>query len=261
MQSWKLVARRGLLLCIAGVSLVSAGSGIGGYQTLNENARTYTFVAWPVGKSEPIRFKSSLYQKGSASYVRIDEGELFPEKDETPVRRTGDFDSLKVIDLSVAHQVSTPQGPAYVRDTLWYPAHVVGRQWVFLKVTGPVTLYTLKPGRGAYRGMDTGAGLEPYGEDAVRSKIMTNPQAARLLHQERAGHSVALGMGLAGLGLVATGTVTNLVADKAPGNPLVIVGLGLAAFSWIPHLMVADRLDAAIKAYNEGAVGSGSQGL
>jgi hypothetical protein len=65
---------------------------------------------------------------------------------------------------------------------------------------------------------------------------------------------VAWSMGLGGLGLAAVGTATNMVSDGNGGNPLVYAGLGIAVFSWVPHLMVADKFEAAIKAYNEDSV-------
>jgi hypothetical protein len=251
MNGLKSVVRFGVLALLSCFSLLSADTGISGYQTLSEKQTQYSFKAWPVGASAPIHFKSALYLKESASYVRIDEGNLFPKQDESPVRRVTDFDSLKIFAVSQARAVTTPQGPSYVRDTLWYPAHVVGKVWVFLKVPGRVALYTLRPGRGAYRGMDTGAGVMAYSEKALRAKIVQSPRAAKLLREEKIGHTVAWSMGLGGLGLAAIGTATNLVSDGNGGNPFVFAGLGIAVFSWIPHLMVADRFEAAIKAYNQ----------
>jgi hypothetical protein len=243
---------------IIGLTAILAGSGVGAmglssYQASSVARQQYFFVGWPKGVPAPIRFKSALYTQDGMSFVRIDEGNLFPKKDDTPVRTTADFDSLKVFSLTPLHSVPTAEGRAYVRDTLWSPAFVIGKLWVFPKVSGPVSLYTLQPRHGAYRGMDTGAGLTGYSEAAVRRKISGNPRAARLLRQQKIGHTVAWGMGIGGLGLVAVGAVTTVVSEDGPGSPIMWAGLGIAAFAWIPHLMVEDRYEAAVKAYYEDA--------
>ena len=239
------------LVLAASVTLAGAANGISSYQDLPNPSRHYVFVAWPKGKGEPIRFKSALYTKNSVSEVRIDEGELFPALDETPVRRTTDFDSVKIYSLAPVRSVSTPQGLAYFRDTVWNPASVVGNLWVFKKIEGQVSLYTLEPGRGAYRGLDTGAGLAHYDELAVRHKIRQNPRSAKLLREEKIGHTVAWVMGWGGAGLLATGAVTSLISEDGPGGTLMLTGIGVAVFAWLPHIMVQDRYESAIKAYNE----------
>jgi hypothetical protein len=238
----------------ASLVFASPGAGLGAYQAPRDGRQQYTFKAWPRGDAVPLLFKSTLYLKDSVSSVRIDEGRLFPSKDETPVRRTADFDSLKVFYLGPLHSVNTPEGPAYFRDTVWVPAQVIGRMWIFKKVSGRLSLYTTAPGRGAYRGMDTGTGIQPYSEQAVRAKIVTSPRAAQLLRQEKIGYTVAWTMGLGGAALVAAGAATNGVADGSPGTGIMLAGLGVAVFSWVPHFIVQDRLESAIEAYNAEAI-------
>jgi hypothetical protein len=242
-----------IVLAISGAAptaFAATANGISGYQSLGPSRLLYTFVAWPQGQSEPLFFKSTLTLRDSASSVRIDEGSFFPKNDETPVRKVADFDSLKAYALAPVRSVHTPQGLLYVRDTVWHKASVVERQWVFPRIVGAISLFSTEPGHGGYRGMDTGSGIVPYSEAAVRLKIRSNPRSAQLLDQEILGHKAAWWMGYGGLGLVGLGMVANLATDNNAGHVAVLAGLGVAAFAWLPHILVEGKYEAALRLYN-----------
>jgi hypothetical protein len=213
-----------------------------------ENSQTvrYSIEAWPRGETEPLRFISGLYLEDSVSFVRLDDSRLDPDPART--RRTTDFDSLRA-----ARYV--PRGLGIATAPEWYKASVAGRRWAFPVLSGKVTLYSAAPGRAVYAFMDTGAGIEPYQEAVVRTKIAKEPSAARLLRQEKNGHTVAWGMAWVGGGLAVGGFVSNLAGFEPGASSVVtLIGIGVAAASWVPHLGVQGNYEEAIRAYNQAVV-------
>jgi hypothetical protein len=235
-----------LLLCTASVQ--ATGFGWVSDPTAEPAKLKYSIIAWPKGATGPVRFRSAIYSNDTLSYVRIDDGALFVTGD-FRVRTPEDLDSMRAT-LAPNSFIRDPEDTA---SAVWYTALRVGKRWGFVRFTGPISVYTRSPGRGSYVFMDTGAGIEAYSEKAIRAKLVTNPDAAQLLRQEKIGHSIAWGMGIGGLGLLVGGITANAVAEGNPGNVLVIPGLVMGATSWIPHLMVQGKYEAAIRAYNEAA--------
>jgi hypothetical protein len=214
--------------------------------------RKYYFVGWPAGSLKPVYFRSGLYREGdSATFVRLDDGKLFGKAGDAGVRYPEAFDSLKASRV----QPVFIAGSEYSFDGTWVTASVAGRRWVFPRVSGAVTLWSKSPGAGVYAFMDTGAGMEPYREAAVRRKIATRPEAAALLRRERNGRIATWAMAFGGAAVAGVGTATSFGSEGFEPNGLVFAGIGVAALSWLPHIMVQRDYEKAVQAYNA-AVGS-----
>jgi hypothetical protein len=227
------------LLSIAGHA---RNAGMTSVQITETKKLKYSFVAWPRGATEPVQFVSSLYLEDTVSFVRLDDARIKLSED-SKKRYVGDFDSLRATRY-------VPRGtPGVIAPPTWYPASVLGGRWGFPRLTGTVTLYSSQPDRGSYVFMDTGAGMEKYAEEAVRAKISRNASAAKLLRQEKIGHAATWGMALGGVALLGAGAVVTTWTD-ASGAPLLVIGLGLGLFSWVPHIVVEGKYEQAIRAYN-----------
>lgn len=221
-----------------------AAAGVANVHITESKKARYSFEAWPKGAAEPIRFVSAIYLKDSASYVHLDEG-LFRAGEESGIRYTADFDSLRA-----ARYV--PRGTVLPAPMVWYKAAVAGQRWAFPRLTGKVTLYSSQPERSSYVFMDTGAGIESYSEAAVRTKISSNPAAKKWLRQEKTGKCVAWTMAAVGGGLAVAGLGATIAeVGGTTSNAVALVGIGIAAASWIPHLSVQGKYERAIRAYNE----------
>jgi hypothetical protein len=217
--------------------------------TSSSSARKYHFVGWPAGSGKPVYFRSGIYAQGdSATFLRLDDGKRFGGK-ESAIRFPEAFDSLR----ASRTQPVFIAGSEYSFDHTWVTAKRVGRRWVFPRVTGEITLWTKAPGARSYVFMDTGAGMQRYDEQAVRRKLSSRPESAAWLRQERFGKNAAWAMALGGAGLSGIGVATSFGSEGFEPNGLVFAGITLAAFSWMPHLMVQGLYEKALYAYNAAA--------
>ena len=223
-----------------------AATGISSYQQLPPPSKQkYAIHAWPRGSETPVRFVSGFYRNDTSVFVRLDDKSLVGA-DNSKIRFPADFDSLNAAKVPTTWPIPTDA------EIEWLPASVIDGRWMFPRIAGKVSLYSSEPSRGLYHYMDTGAGLEPIQPEVLRTKIRSNTAAAKILRDEKIGHVAAWTMAIGGGSLAAIGAVSNLTGATTAenANTITLLGLGIAAISWIPHLSVEGNFQEAIRAYN-----------
>jgi hypothetical protein len=200
----------------------------------------YELAAWPRGGGDSLEFRSAFYTKGAVSFVHLD-GDRFFFKEDSLIRYPEDFDSLR----------------AQAENGTWLTARVVDSQWVFERYPGRAAIYSSEPLGGDWTHMDTGAGLVPFSEKALRRKLKEHPEAARALRVEKIADAVNWGMFIGGLGLAVTGLAVSQERVDENGevtgfefSPLAPIGVAIAVAGWIPRLIAEPQFINAIKAYN-----------